>query len=354
MKTKQKKFFIWIAAIALISMYVYLPPIQTANAVDAISNIKDTISDSDQGATGVEHIISFTTGTTTPLNGWFQVDMPDFSAIAKENVTCPATMTASTTGTRIDCVAAGGDVAAGAKTITVTGVTNPVPEASYVITVQNWATETELRERAQLRVAIISDVWMTARVLANLTFHINGVADTETVNGVDCDQTTTATTAPFGILAENTPTTVCQELTVATNADDGFVVTVEQDVEMTSDSGSNINSFNNSEDGTGSTTPEVWAAPSGILDVTNTYGHMGLTTNDTDLVDNGAQYDFTGSKYVGLNGTDPQLVMSHTGPANGIAQDKGLARVAYTAEIMSLQEAGDYENTLTYICTPQY
>ena len=54
------------------------------------------------------------------------------------------------------------------------------------------------------------------------------------------------------------------------------------------------------------------------------------------------------------NATDQVEVMYHTGPSDGTTPDKGLTQVAYTAEISTLQEAGDYENTLTYICTPQY
>lgn len=354
MKTKKQKFVIWLAFFALLSMYMYLPPIQTAQAVDAITDIKDTISDSDQSATGVTHVFTFTTGSSTPLNGYIRITMAEFSTIASGNVTCPATMVASTTGTTIDCVASGGLVAAGAKNITITGVTNPAAENSYIFYVYNSESSGLVREQATLRVAIISDVWMTATILANLTFIVSGVASGQTVNGVDCDQTTTATATPFGVLSTTASTTVCQQLQVATNADDGYIVTVEQDQELTSDSLSNINSFNNSPDGTGSTTPGAWAAPAGLLDNYNTYGHMGLTTNDADLSDMGAQYDFTGSQYVGLSGTSEQLVMSHTGPADLLTQNKGLARVAYTAEIMSLQEAGDYESTLTYICTPTY
>jgi hypothetical protein len=124
---------------------------------------------------------------------------------------------------------------------------------------------------------------------------------------------------------------------------------------MTSDSGSTINSFNNSQDGTGSTTPGAWAGPSNILDITNTYGHMGMTSDDETL-SGGDDFNATGAEayYVGFNATDPVEVMYHTGPADGSTPNKGLANVAYTTEITELQEAGDYENTLTYICTPQY
>jgi hypothetical protein len=48
------------------------------------------------------------------------------------------------------------------------------------------------------------------------------------------------------------------------------------------------------------------------------------------------------------------VVMHHDGPADGSTDNKGAANVAYTAEITALQEAGDYESTLTYIATPTF
>jgi hypothetical protein len=84
---------------------------------------------------------------------------------------------------------------------------------------------------------------------------------------------------------------------------------------------------------------------------------MGLTSDDTDLNSLGLFNDFYNSgtaHFAGLNSTDPMEVMHHDGPADGLTQDKGLARVLYRAEVASLQEAGDYESTLTYIVTPVY
>jgi hypothetical protein len=179
------------------------------------------------------------------------------------------------------------------------------------------------------------------------------------VNGVPTTGSTTATAIPFNTLDVSASSTLGQQLKVITNADDGYSVTVEQDHELLSNSGSNINSFDNSQDGTGSTTPHAWNSPTGLLDIYNTYGHMGLTTDDADLstVSGGgfaAGADFTSSKYAGLNATNTMIIMAHNGPADGSTQNKGLAKVAYSIRITALQEAGDYTNTLTYICTPQY
>jgi hypothetical protein len=93
------------------------------------------------------------------------------------------------------------------------------------------------------------------------------------------------------------------------------------------------------------------------LDQQWTYGHLGITTDDADLgtIDTvTAVNDFTGRKYAG-NIDQPRLVFAHLGPADGVTQNKGKARVGYQIEIGDLQEAGnDYTNTLTYVATPTF
>lgn len=347
---KLKKPLIAIIIFSMIAMYGLASPLRVAQAVDSLTDAKDTISDSDVAATGVTHTIQFTTGTTTPAGGYWRIVFPsDFSNISAANTNCSG-LTASSTGNTVDCVAATA-VAATSTKVTITSVNNPSAEGSYKIDIYHYDDSDVLLERVQVRVYIIEDVLMTATVDATLTFTISGLNAGEVVNGVTCNATSTATSTPFGTLSVTASTTVCQQLAVSTNADDGFTVTVEQDQELTSDSGSTINSFDNSPDGTGSTTPHSWAAPAGILDNYNTYGHMGLTSEDSTLSSGDV---FGDALYVGFNGTDPVEVMYHNGPADGSTPDKGITQVAYTVEIMGLQEAGDYENRLTYICTPTY
>jgi hypothetical protein len=357
MKTKtRKKFLVILLTFMLVVMYGALPRPNIAQAVDSLTDAKDTLSDSDVSASSVTHTIQFTTGTTTPIGGFFRVYFPSGFDLTSAGVSCPANTTASSSGQSVDCVATA-SLSPGAYTVTVSTTTNPGTAGSYTINVYNYYDSSTLKERVEIPVYIIEDVLMTATVDATLAFHIYGVNSGVSVNGVECSNTSTATATPFGTLTINATSTVCQRLTVATNADDGYIVTVEQDQELTSDSGSNINSFNNSPDGTGSTTAQAWASPRNELDNYYTYGHMGLTSNDADL-DSYGYNDFdnggAGVYYAGLNGTDTMVVMHHDGPADGSTQNKGLAYVLYQVEIGSLQEAGDYKNKLTYIVTATY
>lgn len=353
-KTKKYIAGLLIFAVAM-AVYGFLP--QAVRAVDSIQDASNTLSDSDLGVSAV-NTVTFTTNQTAESADGDYIDVvwaSEFGNITAGDSDCGSgnwdeTIPNSET---LRCTASGGDNAPGAYTFTAT-TTNPGDEGSYLITINHYdGASDELKERVQVRVAIVDDITMTARVDATLEFNISGVTNGTTVNGITCDNDTSATTTDFGTLSAGVPTTVCQQLDVVTNASDGFAVTVEQDQELTSDSGSNINSFNDSPDGTGSTTPMAWDSPSGVLDEYNTYGHMGLTSDDSDLADFG-HTDFTGSSYIGLDGSNQAVVFHHDGPSDGSTADKGLANVAYTAEITALQEAGDYENTLTYIATPTY
>jgi len=348
---KMKKIVVAMVIFSMMTIYGGLTP--QAQAVDSLTDAKDLISDSDVGVTAT-HIFTFTSGTSTLQNGYFDVVFPaDFGDISViGDVSCPANYTETIQDTETVRCTAGSLQAAGAREITVANIVNPAAEGSQLFNIYHYDSATNLAERTQVMVAIIEDVLMTARVDATLTFTIAGLDNTETVNGVACTDNTSATSTPFGTLSTTGSTTVCQELTVATNATDGYTVTVEQDNELLSSNGDNINSFNNSPDNTGSTTPQVWAAPANILDAEHTYGHMGLTSEDATFA--GAVDTYGDALYVGFNSTDPVEVMYHDGPADGVTPNKGLTQVAYTAEITALQEAGDYENTLTYIATPTY
>jgi hypothetical protein len=197
-----------------------------------------------------------------------------------------------------------------------------------------------------IRVYIIQDVSVTAHVDSTLTFTISGLNPGVDVNGILTTATTTATTTPLGTLTDTRSSTVGQQLSVTTNASDGFTVTVFQDHNMESAAAADIDSFNNGTPGV----PETWTGPTVDFEQEQTWGHLGLTSED----DNIPGLNFGDALYTGFTGTTPLAVMYHNGPADGAEPNVGITQVAYTAETSALQEAGDYSNTLTYICTPQY
>ncbi|MEA1963210.1 MAG: hypothetical protein U9M94_03130 [Patescibacteria group bacterium] len=357
---KQKKYLAAILTVSImVAMYGVMPSADIAVAVDAIEDAKDTISDSDSEMTAT-HTFNFKTNATTTATGYWRITFPEyFTGISDTNTTCgygDANFTASSTGQLVDCAVTADEVGTTTQVV-ITGVGNPATTSTYYIEIGNYNASDELLEQVTVAVVIVDDVLMTAKVDSSLTFEVSGTSTDGIVGGIHCSNASTATTTPFGTLETGATSTVCQTLNVTTNADDGYTVTVEQDDELTSDSLSNINSFNNSPNETGSTTPEAWVSPTNTLDAYHTYGHMGLHTDDSNL-ETGTTYDdfdtAGATLFAGLNTTDPMPVMHHNGPSNGVAQNSGEAHLVYQVEIGSLQEAGDYENRLTYICTPTF
>ncbi len=352
---KNKKIKKILVFLSIISLIFIISPLPKATNAASLTNASDTLSDSNRGAPA-NHTILFTNGVAIPANGYVEVvlqdEFGDITGGACEGGGAPSIPNTET----YRCTFATGTTT-GEHSLILTNVTNPDPGAltptSYFVYLKTYNNSGGLLEAVDLKVAIIDEVIVTAKVPATLVFTISNVPTSTIING----ETTTGfggtSTLAFGQLDYNSSSTLGQALRVTTNADDGYIVTVEQDHDLLSNSSSTINSFNNSQDYTGSTSPTTWVAPLNLLDMPNTYGHMGLTTDDSDLSGSGYS-DFTGRKFAGLNNADTMVIMQHDGPADGSTQDKGYIKVAYKIQISPLQEAGDYTNTLTYICTPTY
>jgi len=213
-------------------------------------------------------------------------------------------------------------------------------------------------DSGRTRVAIVDYVTVTAIVETTFDFVVSGLGTTTAINGTSTTGSTTATEIPFGVLDAGTIYTMAQQLTVSTNARNGFVVTVEQDGNLQSSTGADIDGFSN---GTYVNTPTAWSAPTNSLLQENTWGHWGLTTDDSDLsgtfgTPNSGEFANGGSgdRWVAAS-TTPREVFSHNGPADGTTPDYGLANVGYQVQITPLQEAGDdYITTLMYVATPTF
>jgi hypothetical protein len=222
-------------------------------------------------------------------------------------------------------------------------IVNPGTENSYQISISTTAGDS-----GNLRVAILDDVVVTASVDTSLTFTVSGVDAEQTINGDGTTAaTSTATTMPFGTLASGTAKILAQDLALSTNAPNGFSVTIQQDQNIQSGSGADIDLF---RDGFASLTPAAWAGPGATLDIENSYGHYGVTSEDDSLTFGD---EFGIALYSGAFGTTAREIFYHTGPADGVTTNIGATRVGIKIEIGDLQEAAtDYTNSLTYVATP--
>jgi hypothetical protein len=343
-------------ALILWSIGVY----STAQAAN-LTEVSNTLTDSGPGALS-GHFFSFeipagsTVASTSDIvinfnalfTGVSSVTAPDLTV--RLNGGAPIAITnfaaAATSLTFDNVTATSGDVITVELDPGIVG--NPMGILSYefLITIANATNDT-----GRTRVAIVNYVEVTAEVETSFDFVVTGLATSSAVNGTSTTGASTATEIPFGILDAGTMYTLAQELTVETNARNGFVVTVQQDGNLRSSTGADIDGFSN---GTYVNTPTAWSAPTNVLLNENTWGHWGLTSNDATL--NADEFNTAGGgdRWVAAS-TTPRAVFTHTGPADGTTQDYGLARVGYQVQITPLQEAGDdYTTTLMYIATPTF
>lgn len=364
-----------IAGIAIILWSLGLPSLRFAEAAN-ITHVTDTLSDSAPSVVS-NHTITFVTPSGVANGATTTIAMPagfnvssivftdvDFASSSNFTVaaTCSGTERVKFTKSGQNlifsfCPGDGGSLPAGAtSTIKIgtnatfgsTGVnriTNNAAEGSYQLGFTVGASDT-----GWTRVVILSDVLVTAAVDTIFTFAVAGLAGGQTVNGVTTTGKASSTTIPFGKLQAGVATTVAQSLTVNTNATNGYVVTVQIDQPLQSSTGATIDGFVN---GSNTNTPVAWSAPSGVLGSPNTYGHWGLTSDDSTTT-RSAPNQFGSGKFVAAS-TTPIVVMSNTGPVNGIGTGVGTTRVGFKVQISGLQEAGDdYSAKLTYVATPTF
>lgn len=368
-----------IVGVAVLLWSLGIPTFILDAEAASLTSVSDTITDSDRGVVA-NHTISFTSPNgaasgntiviTFPISaGEFTLpgagfDFGDIDVTDDGNeITLASSPTGSTWGvattsssiTLTTSSSSGASIASSSvivieigtnATAGVTGnsqITNPTNAGSYEINIGG-----SIPDSGATRVAIIDDVVVTAAVDTMFAFTIAGVATSSSVNGgaTTTAGSSTATSIPFGTLAPGSTTVMAQDLTVTTNAANGFTVTVEQSQNLLSSTGADIDGF---IDGVYTNTPVAWTAPTSVAGNEWTYGHWGLTSED-DLNTN----EFGTDLWVSAS-TTPRQVFSHTGVADGVTANSGSTRIGYQAQISGLQEAGDdYTTSLTYIATPRF
>ena len=345
----------------------------------SLTTVSDTLSDSDLGVLS-NHTVVFSSPTGIPADGStvtitfpgeFNVSTGTLAVATDIDVNhgagdlsistggCAASdIDASVSGQVITlefCSGQGGVLAAGGTTTIEIGshaasgvgdIVNPESAGSYAIQIAGTQTDS-----GEARVAIIDDVVVTASVDTTFVFTINGMSTSSSVNGspTTTADASTATTLPFGTITPGLSKTLAQNLTVTTNAANGFTVTANQDQNLTSSTGADIDRF---IDDAGTGVPTAWQGPGGSLGTETTYGHMGITTEDSTLIGGD---DFGLDLWAGNFVNNAREVFYHDGPADGVTTDQGSTTVGYQVDIMAFQEAGnDYTASITYVATPVF
>jgi hypothetical protein len=361
-----------IAGLAILLWSLGLPSLKFANAA-SLQLISDTITDSAPSAVA-DHTIEFThpaAGVGVPNGEDIVITFPsgfNLTGIGTEDISLfvdstdfgQANWSLVNGGQTLTITIDTGSIAAGASTSIIIGdgasidggtpdtqITNPGPEGSYEIdiTAGNGPSDS-----GSTRVVILTSVEVTASVDTIFTFAVAGVNSGISVNGETTTGDTSSTSIPFGALVGGSATTSAQQLTVNTNASNGYSVTVQTDGDLQSTTGGVIDGF---VDGSETNAPTTWAAPGGDVSLANEWGHWGVTTDDATTTTRSGD-EFGPNEFIAAS-TSPRVIMEHNGPANGTGTGIGTTYVAYKVEITNLQEAGDdYSTNLTYIATPTF
>lgn len=172
----------------------------------------------------------------------------------------------------------------------------------------------------------------------SLTVAIAGVASGNTIAGLTTTVTSTSTNIGFNTLTvgDGSPNIAAQSITVTTNATGGYTSTARQNADLTSTNGDTIGLVSG-------TNASPAAFGTGV-----TTGRFGYHTTDSSLC--------TGS--TGRFGSNDTFARLETTPyevaCNTSAATSEVTYMVYKLVVGSLQEAGDYQNTVTYITTATY
>ena len=375
-----------VAAIAGLAVLLWSLGLPSFNFVEAanLTDVSNTLTDSDP-STVSDHTIEFVIPTgsngidaaTEVISVTFPTGFTGTSSIALTDVDLEVngtdqTLVASGTeaanqwgfefiGNDLILVSGGGTAVAGANaTVTIevgnnavfggagadNQIVNPAATGTYEFVIDVAAGQ----DTGKTNVVIIDNVDVTASVDTLFTFAIRAVAAGQPVNGDTTTGPSTATTIPFGTLTAGNASTTAQQLEVTTNAEQGYVVTVTADGQLDSSTGADIDGF---IEGAFTTDPTAWQSPVPVVGSENTYGHWGITSDDTNTFARGAE-EFASGEYVSPS-TTPIVVMGNDGPSDGTGTGVGTTTVGYKVEISSLQEAADdYNAVLTYVATPTF
>lgn len=201
-------------------------------------------------------------------------------------------------------------------------------------------------DTAQVAFAILdtTSIAVTATVDSTFTFTVAGVGTTSTVNSAGTNVTTTAVLIPFGTLTSGSTKIAAHDLTVVSNALNGYQITVKApSLPPLTDASNNIDPFT----GTNSA-PQTWSAPNGSSANVNT-GFFGYTTNDSSLGSGTAGRFTTGApKWAGINSIAEEVAYN----SGAVATET--TRVGWEIEVNTLQPSGSYTGTVILVATPTY
>ncbi|HSA84012.1 MAG TPA: hypothetical protein VLF20_03935 [Patescibacteria group bacterium] len=362
--------------VAFLILALTVPPLANFSigniyAASPLTNYKIGINNSQSGATDVTYTFNWTTSGTNPIK---QIDI---QVCTTPSGTCnaPSGFSSGTPTLSADNIAGSGRTVSAptanafrvvvttpatqstqSMNLTFTGVTNPTSDNTTFYTRATTYSDTgstiiDGPTVAAFAVLTSSSIAVTASVDPSFTFSIAGVSSGANFNGGsgNVDVTTTATTIPFGTLSVGDQTIAAHDVTISSNALNGYQVTASHSAGLLAGnpplaSGSaNVDSFTGSN-----ASPATWSSPNGTTASTNT-GFFGYSTEDSSLC-TGTVDRFTngGPNWAGSSTTGGELICN----ANAVTGQT--TRIGWAIEVNAYQQPGLYSGTAILIATPTY
>ena len=177
-----------------------------------------------------------------------------------------------------------------------------------------------------------------ATAAPNLTITFLAVDAPDTIDSTAVDTDSLTNSISYGSLVVNTPKLAAHGITVTTNATSGYATTLQQDGDLRTGTGSEIDPVTGTN-----ASPAAWAIPGGQP------GAFGYHASDDTLCTGTSGRFVTTDTYAQLTGS-PAEVACNSGPVTAGETNY----VIFQLEIGSLQPSGNYQNIVTYITTAQF
>ncbi len=224
-------------------------------------------------------------------------------------------------------------------TFVTAGITNgSTHDVGYYLRVNTYTDQscTTPRDDATVQFIYTRGSTLSLTVDNTLSFTVNAVGSSQSCNGTTTTQASTATTIPFGTVTSAANGVVCQDLTAATNATNGYTIYIRN----TGDPANALSQTIADHSGTNGT-PTTFSAAG-----TEAYGY---TTDDATL-GTGSANRFTngGQKWAAGAQTNEELAYEATGVSSTTY------RIGHQVGISPTTDPGTYTTTVIYTCTPVY
>jgi hypothetical protein len=172
---------------------------------------------------------------------------------------------------------------------------------------------------------------------AGLVFTVDGVDANTTLAGITTDATSTATAIDFGTLSIDVDREVAQQITVDTNATEGYQVFKYVDQQLLSSVGNQIMPIASSN-----SAPAGWNTAC----VSSAVSCAGYHTTDATLAGPSGRFSPLDS-YAPFSTNLSEIMFSSV---SGIDTEN----IVYRIRVGATQEAGNYTNNITYVVVPVY